>query len=100
MFLRGLICMCIYAREMRFFTPTVIGIAYSIYRLAIGWTTLGSEFESRYGQEFSLLHVIKTDCGAQPASYLMGNGDSFPGVKRLGREADHSPQASAEVKKM
>jgi hypothetical protein len=30
----------------------------------------------------------------------MGTGDCFPGVKRQGREFDHSPQASAEVKKM
>jgi hypothetical protein len=28
----------------------------------------------------------------------MGAGGSFPGVKRPGREADHSPQSSAEVK--
>jgi hypothetical protein len=30
----------------------------------------------------------------------MGTGGSFPGVKRPGREADHSPPASAEVKRM
>jgi hypothetical protein len=30
----------------------------------------------------------------------MGTGGSFPGVKRQGREADHSPPTSAEVKKM
>jgi hypothetical protein len=28
----------------------------------------------------------------------MGTRGSFPGVKRPGREADHSPQSSAEVK--
>jgi hypothetical protein len=28
----------------------------------------------------------------------MGTGDSFIGVERLGREADDSPQPSAEVK--
>jgi hypothetical protein len=32
-------------------------------------------------------------------SYKMGTGGSFPGV-RQGREADHSPPTSAEVKKM
>jgi hypothetical protein len=31
-----------------------------------------------------------------PASYPMGTRDSFPGIKRPGREADHSP-SSAEV---
>jgi hypothetical protein len=30
----------------------------------------------------------------------MGTGGSFPGVKRQGREADHSPPTSAEVRKM
>jgi hypothetical protein len=29
----------------------------------------------------------------------MGTGGSFPAVKRLGREADHSLPASPEVKK-
>jgi hypothetical protein len=32
------------------------------------------------------------------ASYPMGTRDCFPGVKRPGREADHSPPYSAEVK--
>jgi hypothetical protein len=36
--------------------------------------------------------------GAHPASYPMGIRGSFPGVKRPGREADHSPTSSAEVK--
>jgi hypothetical protein len=30
----------------------------------------------------------------------MGTGGSFPGVKRQGREADHSPPTSSAVKKM
>jgi hypothetical protein len=53
------------------------------------------------GQEFSLLHVIQTGSGAHPASYPMGTGGSFPGreVKQQGCEADHSPPASAEVRK-
>jgi hypothetical protein len=29
----------------------------------------------------------------------MDTGDSYPGVRRLGREADHSPLSSAEIKK-
>jgi hypothetical protein len=33
-------------------------------------------------------------------SYKMGTEGSFPGVKRQGREADHSPPTSAEMKKM
>jgi hypothetical protein len=37
--------------------------------------------------------------GPPPTSYPMGTGGSFPGVKRPGREPDHSPPTSAEVKK-
>jgi hypothetical protein len=58
-----------------------------------------SEFESRYGQEFPLLHVVQTGSGAHPASYPMETGDSFPGVKWPGREAHNSSPTSAEVKK-
>jgi hypothetical protein len=36
--------------------------------------------------------------GAHPASYPMGTRGSFPGVKQPGREADHSPPSSVEVK--
>jgi hypothetical protein len=32
--------------------------------------------------------------------YKMGTGGSSPGVKRQGREADHSPPTSAEAKQM
>jgi hypothetical protein len=32
--------------------------------------------------------------------FKMGTDGSFPGVKRQGLEADHSPPTSAEVKKM
>jgi hypothetical protein len=41
----------------------------------------GSEFESRYGQEFSLLHVVQTGYGVHPASYPMGTRGSFSGGK-------------------
>jgi hypothetical protein len=52
------------------------------------------------GQEFSLLHVVQTGSGVHPTSYSMDSGGSFPGVKAAGCESDHSPPASAEVKKM
>jgi hypothetical protein len=35
----------------------------------MGWATEGSEFESRYGQQFSILHVIQTGSGVHPTSY-------------------------------
>jgi hypothetical protein len=43
------------------------------------WTTEVSEFESKYGQEFSLLQVVQTCSGAHPASYLVGIEGLFPG---------------------
>jgi hypothetical protein len=61
---------------------------------------MGLEFEFRWGQEFSLLHIVQTGSEVHPASYKMGTGGSFLGVKRQGCEADHSPQTSAKVKKM
>jgi hypothetical protein len=50
-------------------------------------------------EDFSSSPCIQTDSGAHPASYPMGTGGSFPGGKaRLGRDTDHSPPSSAEVK--
>jgi hypothetical protein len=43
-----------------------------VEQLATGWTTKGSEFESHWGQEFLLLHLIQTSPGVHPASYPMG----------------------------
>jgi hypothetical protein len=57
------------------------------------------EFESRYVKKFSLLHIVQTDSRVHPTSYKMGTV-ALPGVKQQGREADHSPPTSAEVKKM
>jgi hypothetical protein len=47
---------------------------------------------------FSLHHRVQNSSGAHTASYPMGTRGSFPGVKRLGREADHSSPSNAEVK--
>jgi hypothetical protein len=60
--------------------------------------TKGSEFESQYGQDFSLLRVLQTGYAPHPASYPMGA--LSPEVKRPGHETDHSPPTSAEVKKV
>jgi hypothetical protein len=46
----------------------------------------------------SLLQSVQTGSGAHPASYPIGTGDSFPGVKRPGREADYSLPTRADVK--
>jgi hypothetical protein len=47
---------------------------------------------------FSLLHSFKTGSGPYPASFTMGSRSSFPGVKRLGLEADLWSPYNVEVK--
>jgi hypothetical protein len=42
------------------------------------------------GSRTFLLHVVQTGSGAHPASYPMGTGGSFPGVKRPGNETEHT----------
>jgi hypothetical protein len=50
-------------------------------------------------EDFSSSPCIQTGSGAHPAPYPMGTRGSFPGGKaRPGRDADHSPPSSAEVK--
>jgi hypothetical protein len=41
---------------------------------------------------------VQNGSGANPASYPMGTRDLSLGLKRPGREADHSPPSSAVVK--
>jgi hypothetical protein len=52
------------------------------------------------GGRIYLLQVVQTGSGVHPTSYPINTGALSPGVKRQGREADHSPPTSAEVKKM
>jgi hypothetical protein len=50
-------------------------------------------------EDFSSSPCVQTSSGAHPASYPVGSGGLFPGGKvRPGRDADHSPLSSAEVK--
>jgi hypothetical protein len=58
--------------------------------------TQGSKFEFR---NFLSSHSVYTGCGAHPASYPMGTEVLSPRVKQPGREGDHSPPTSAEIKK-
>jgi hypothetical protein len=51
------------------------------------------------GKYFFSLHVVQTGSGSNPASYPMTPRALSLEVKRPGREADHSPPTSAEVKK-
>jgi hypothetical protein len=50
----------------------------------MGWTTEGSQFESRWGQEFFLLQIVQTGSEVHPTSYPMGTGGSFSGGKAAG----------------
>jgi hypothetical protein len=58
-----------------------------------------SEFEFRYGQEFSLPHVVQTGSGAHPASYSMGTEGSFLGGQAAGAWSWPLTSTSAEVNK-
>jgi hypothetical protein len=59
----------------------------------------GSEVRFPAGAgNFSVLHHVQTGSGAHPASFPMGTGVSFLGLKRPEREADRSPPSSADVK--
>jgi hypothetical protein len=51
---------------------SVVGIATSY-----GLDDRGVEFESRYGEEFSLLQIVQTGSEVHPTSYPMGTGGSF-----------------------
>jgi hypothetical protein len=51
-------------------------------------------------EDFSSSLCVQTGSGDHPASCTMGTRGPFPGGKaRPGRDADHSPPSSAEVKK-
>jgi len=55
-------------------------------------------FNSWQGQEFFLLcHHVQTNFRAHPASSPVGVQGSFPGVKQVGCDADHSTLSSSEV---
>jgi hypothetical protein len=69
---------------------SVVGIATS-YGLDDRWVGVRVPVGSR---------IFSTSSRPALWSYPRGIGGSFPGVKRPGREGDHSPPASAEVKKM
>jgi hypothetical protein len=63
--------------------------------IAIRYGLDGPGTESRWGASFSA--QVQTGSEAHPASYAMGT-ESFPGVKRPGRDVNHPTPSSAEVK--
>jgi hypothetical protein len=60
--------------------------------------TTSNGLDGQQMQDFSLLHNVQTGSGAHPASYPMGTGATSPELKRSGREADHYPPSSADIK--
>jgi hypothetical protein len=72
------------------------GIAQSVQLLTMGWTA-GVRFPSGV-RDFSILYSVQIGSGVHPASYPIFTRGSSPEVNLPGREADHSPPASDEVK--
>jgi hypothetical protein len=65
--------------------------------LTTGWT-IGVRYPTGV-EDFSSNLCVQTGSGTHPASYPMGTGGPFPGVKARPRlDADHSPPSGAEVK--
>jgi hypothetical protein len=63
----------------------------------MGWTIGVLGFDSRRELGISLHHRVQNGSGTHPPIEWVPRALSL-GVKHLGREADHSPQTSAEVK--
>jgi hypothetical protein len=66
--------------------------------MAMGWMIGVQGLIPDGGGNFSLLHCIQTGPGIHPATYSMSTGGFSLGLKRPGREADHSNPSSAKVK--
>jgi hypothetical protein len=76
--------------------PSRAWVAQSLKRLATGW---GSGFDYRQGMRIFLFSTASRPAlgPTQPPIQCVPEAVS-PVIKRLGREADHSPPSSAEVK--
>jgi hypothetical protein len=68
-------------------------LSSEVYCWDTGWMIGGSN-----PGNFYFHHRVQSGSGAHPASYPIGTRGSFSAVKRPGRETDHSPPSSAEVK--
>jgi hypothetical protein len=65
---------------------------YSVFGIATGYGLDGRGVGvPSPGEGTNFLYVVQTGSGTQLASYPMGTGALSPGVKRPGREVDHSP---------
>jgi hypothetical protein len=81
------------------YTSKIAVIAQSVQRWATGWTIGVLGFDSRRGLGIFLFTTASRTAlwPTQPPIQWVP-GDLYLGVKRLGREADHSPPSSAVVK--
>jgi hypothetical protein len=84
--------------DLRTTSPVALHVNLSRYSDLIRVGRPGFDFRQR--SNFSLPSQPPDRLWAHPASYTMGTGCSFPVVKWLGREPDHSPPTSDEVKKI
>jgi hypothetical protein len=66
--------------------------------MATGWTSEESWFDTRQGQGIYLVSKTPRPGLGLPSLHSVGAVGSFPGVKRLMREADNSRPSSAEMK--
>jgi hypothetical protein len=90
-----------FLRSFPSLSSALFSFLFSFARLALGYglDDRGSRVLFAAGAgNFSLHHRVQNGSGAHPASYPMGTVFFFLGVKRPGREADHLPPSSAEVK--
>jgi hypothetical protein len=71
----------------------------SVQRLATGWSTKMSEFESRGRKYFHVSMSSRPALGPTQPPMQWVPGALSPGVKRPRREADHSPPTSTNAKK-
>jgi hypothetical protein len=76
-------------------------IAQSVWLLATGWTIGWSGFESQRELGISLLDIVSRQAlvPTQPPFQRIPSSHSLA-VNRPGREADHSPEPIAEVKRI
>ena len=74
----------------------VRGGRYSLVGIATGYGFLLSGVRTSVGTRFFV--PVQTGPGVHPASFTMGIGVSFPGVKRPGSGVNHPHPSSAEVK--
>jgi hypothetical protein len=88
--------MCCFSRETDECFETQLKVSLdSVVGITTGWI-VGFRFPA-WARGISPLHSIQTGSEVDPTSYLMGTGGSFPGVKRLRREADLHPMSRSRI---